>query len=62
MSTRGLPAWYPGLGVWLKVQEGTDWSGEPCREEKRERFSGPANCGWAVFLDPDPTGSQEPVQ
>lgn len=46
----------------MKVEEGTDWSGEPCREEKRERFGGPANCDWAVFLDPDPTGSQEPVQ
>lgn len=33
----------------MKVEEGTDWSGEPCREEKRERFSGPANWLGSVF-------------
>lgn len=59
MSTRGLPAWYPGLGVWMKVE---DRDGESCREEKREKFSGPATVAGQRFLEPDPIGSQEPVQ
>lgn len=62
MSTRGLPAWYPGSGVWLKVEENPDRGGESCREEKREKFSGPATVAGQYFLEPDLIGSQEPVQ